>query len=149
MLNKLEKEILNIIQQNFPISSNPYQILAKKLKITESKALEIIKKLIQKKIIRKIGPVFEPKKIGYQTTLIAMKIPPEKLKKVVELVNSFPQVTHNYGRNHIYNLWFTLNFTSRKELNKILNKIKEKTKIKEIYNLPALNFFKIKVNFKL
>jgi hypothetical protein len=78
-----------------------------------------------------------------------MKVPKERLDEVAKLVNSYPGVTHNYLRNHDYNMWFTLITESEKEQNDILREIQEKSGITDLLNLPAVRFFKVRVEFKL
>ncbi len=146
-MDETDKKILNLIQNDFPISKTPYKELAHIINITEEELINRIKELKEKHFIREIGPIFSSKDLGYNSTLVAMKVPPEKLKETVETINSYYQVTHNYGRHHEYNLWFTLICQSDEEINSIIEEIKSKTGINHIYNLPAKKMFKIKVNF--
>lgn len=146
-MDKTDKKILNLIQNDFPISKTPYKELADIIDITEEELINRIKKLEEKHFIREIGPVFSSRDLGYKSTLVAMKLPKDKLKKTVKIINSYYQVTHNYGRHHDYNLWFTLICQSDEEINRIIEEIKNKIDINDIYNLPAKKMFKIKVSF--
>ncbi|MEQ8189395.1 MAG: AsnC family transcriptional regulator [Candidatus Eremiobacterota bacterium] len=146
-MDDTDRNILNLIQNNFPITGEPCKELAHTLNITEEELIERIKKLEENNIIREIGPVFSSKHLGYKSTLVTMKVQQEKLKETVEIINSYYQVTHNYGRAHEYNLWFTLICESDEEINRIIEDIKCRTGINEIYNLPAKKMFKIKVSF--
>jgi siroheme decarboxylase len=147
-MDERDKKILNLIQTDFPVSKTPYKEIACSLDMSEEEVLDRIKNLIDQNIIREIGPVFSSKHLGYKSTLAAMKVPEEKLEETIKIINSFHQVTHNYGRKHNYNLWFTLICSSDEEVNGIIKKIKDKTGINDIYNLPAKKMFKIKVNFE-
>ena len=142
-----DRKILNLIQDDFPISKTPYKELAHSMNIPEEDLIERIKKLEENNFIRETGPVFSSRHLGYKSTLVAMKVPQNKLDETVEIINSYYQVTHNYGRKHDYNLWFTLICSSDEEIKKIIEEIKGKTGINEIYNLPAEKMFKIKVSF--
>ncbi len=146
-MDETDKKILNSIQNDFPISRTPYKELANTTGITQKELIKRIKELKEKKIIREIGPVFSSKDLGYKSTLVTMKVPVEKLTETVEIINSYYQVTHNYGRYHEYNLWFTLICQSNEEINRIIEEIKSRTGINDIYNLPAEKMFKIKVSF--
>ncbi|MEQ8226257.1 MAG: AsnC family transcriptional regulator [Candidatus Eremiobacterota bacterium] len=146
-MDETDRQIMNLIQNNFPISETPYKELADTIAITEEELINRIKQLEEKNFIREIGPIFSSKDLGYKSTLVAMKVPEEKLKETVETINSYYQVTHNYGRHHEYNLWFTLICRSNEEINRIIEEIKSRTGINDIYNLPAEKMFKIKVNF--
>lgn len=147
-MDDLDKQILNIIQTDFPLASRPYQIIAERLGTTESEILSRVRQLIESGVIRKIGPVFDSRKLGYESTLVAMKVPENRLLEVANIVNEFPQVTHNYGRRHKYNLWFTLVCQNSSEIDNILSQIRAKTGISDICLLPAERMFKIDVNFR-
>ncbi len=148
-LDRLDRRLLNLIQNNFPVVPEPYQELAKILGTTEEEVLARLEKLIEKGVIRRLGPIFDSRKLGYSSTLCAVKVPPENVREVAEVVNSFPEVTHNYLRDHSYNMWFTLLAESPDRLEAILEEIKERTGITNILNLPAQKIFKIRVNFPL
>ncbi|MDW7674182.1 MAG: Lrp/AsnC family transcriptional regulator, partial [Bacillota bacterium] len=93
--------------------------------------------------------IFDSKKLGYKSTLCAIKVPEDRIEEVTEIVNSYNGVTHNYLREHQYNMWFTLIAPSDDSIQEILREMKVMTGIDDIINLPAINFFKINVNFDL
>jgi DNA-binding Lrp family transcriptional regulator len=148
-MDLVDKKLLNLIQSNFPITSEPYKEIGFKLGISEEEVIQRLTNLKTNRIIRRIGATFDSKKLGYQSTLCALKVPKERLNEVAKLVNSYPGVTHNYLRSHDYNMWFTLITESDKEQNNIFREIQEKSGITDLLNLPAVQFFKVKVNFKL
>ncbi|MFQ6041277.1 MAG: AsnC family transcriptional regulator [Candidatus Poribacteria bacterium] len=148
-MDTIDKQLLNLIQSNFPITSEPYREIGLKLGISESEVVQRLKNLKAARIIRRIGATFDSKKFGYQSTLCAMKVPEERLDEVANLVGSYPGVTHNYLRNHDYNMWFTLITESKKKQNDILQEIQGKSGITDLLNLPAVRFFKVRVDFKL
>lgn len=146
-MDEKDRQLLYYTQQNFPIESRPFLVLAKKLDITEEEVIERIKKLKEKKYIRKIGAMFDSKKLGYCSTLCAIKVPKDRVREVAAIINSYEGVTHNYLREHSYNMWFTLIAASKGKLQKILKEMKEKTQIDAMINLPAIKNLKIKVVF--
>ncbi|SHF65322.1 DNA-binding transcriptional regulator, Lrp family [Desulfofundulus australicus DSM 11792] len=148
-LDSMDKQLLNIIQSNLPIDPEPYRKLAEILGTTEEDILGRLKRLIEKGVIRRLGAIFDSRKVGYCGTLCAMKVPEDRIEEVVAVVNSFPGVTHNYLRDHPYNIWFTLLVESQVELENILQEIKKRTGISDMLNLPASRIFKILVNFDL
>ncbi len=148
-LDRLDKRLLNLVQSHFPVVCQPYQELAKILGTSEEEVLARLQKLMEKGIIRRLGPIFDSSKLGYSGTLCAVRVPSEKVREVAEVINSFPGVTHNYLRNHSYNMWFTLLAESPEKLQAVLEEIKERTGITDILNLPAQKVFKIRVNFPL
>lgn len=148
-MDQLDKAILNRIQRNFPISSRPYLEIASQLGISEEEIISRIKDLKEAGLIRRMGGIFDSKKLGYTSTLCALKVPEDRIDEVAEVINSYPGVTHNYLRNHQYNMWFTYIAPSEEAIRVGLKEIKLKTHIDDQINLPATNFFKINVNFKL
>ncbi|MBC8230071.1 Lrp/AsnC family transcriptional regulator [bacterium] len=148
-MDTTDKKLLNLIQSDFPITSEPYKEIGIKLGISESEVIQRLTNLKTNRIIRRIGATFNSKKLGYQSTLCAMKVPEERLDEVAKLVNSYPGITHNYLRNHDYNMWFTLITESENKQNDILQEIQEKSGITDLLNLPAVRFFKVRVDFKL
>ncbi len=148
-MDDTDKKILNRVQSDFPVESRPFAVLGDELDLSEKEVLERVKKLKEKGYIRHLGPIFDPRAIGYVSTLCTLKAPSDKIDEIAEVINSFPEVTHNYLRDHQYNIWFTLIARSGDRIQKIIDKIKEKVGIEEILNLPAEHFFKLKVKFKI
>ncbi|MDA3918959.1 MAG: Lrp/AsnC family transcriptional regulator [Deltaproteobacteria bacterium] len=149
VIDNTNKKILNNIQVDFPISSRPYKIIADRLGILED---ELIQRVIQMKedmLIRRIGGNFSPDKLGYHSTLCAAKVPEARLKLFTKTVNSYSGVTHNYKRDHQFNVWFTFIAPSIEIIEKSLNEISQETGVENILNLPATKVFKISANFKL
>lgn len=147
-MDSMDTRLLKLIQNNFPVCSRPYQKLGEKLGISEAETIEKIKRLKKEGVIRRLGAVFDSRKLGYHSTLCAMEVSRAKLLEVVEIVNNYPGVTHNYLRNHDYNLWFTLICPNELYMRKTLAEIEEKSGLK-VYTLPALRLFKINVHFHI
>lgn len=143
-----DKDLLDIIQDDFPIVPRPYAEIGERLGISEEEALQRVLDLKQTKIIRRMGANFQSKKLGWVSTLCGAKVPNDVLNRFVELVNTEPGVTHNYERDHAYNVWFTVIGPSREYIQERLDAITAQTGV-EILNLPATRLFKIKVNFKV
>lgn len=147
-LDKVDKQLLDIIQTSFPISSRPYADIGKELNITEEEAFNRVEKLKESKLVRRLGANFQSAKLGFRSTLCAAKVPEEKQAEFIEVVNALPGVTHNYLRKHEFNIWFTLIAPSWEKVVSTLAGITKKTGI-PILNLPATKLYKIKVDFKL
>ncbi len=148
-MDSVDKKILNIIQKDFPVVEEPFKAVAAKAGVSEDDALLRIKKLKEEGIIRRIGAVFDSKKMGYASTLCAARVPKEKLKQFVAVVNSYPGVTHNYRRSHEYNLWFTFIAADEETLKKSLGEIRDKTGVTDIISMTAAQTFKIDATFEL
>ncbi len=149
LLDDTDKKILNRIQSDFPTDARPFSVLADDLNLSPRLVMERIKKMKKNQIIRRIGGNFSPDKIGYKSTLCAAKVPGKDIESFARVVNSYPGVTHNYIREHEYNIWFTVIANSRKTIEKSLKEISRKTGIKGILNLPATDLFKISAQFKV
>lgn len=148
-MDEIDKKIINISQKDFPLCQRPFETLGLKINICEDEILKRIKKLKLEGVIRRIGASFNSRKIGYKSTLCAMIVEDEKIDDTVSVINSYPQVTHNYLREHNYNLWFTIIAKSHEELDDILEYIKMRTSNTSLINLPAVCVFKIDTNFKI
>ncbi len=147
--SQLDKSILNIIQKDFPVSSRPYLEVAKLIGSSEDEVLSRVKTLKEEGVIRRMGGVFDSGNLGFVSTLVALKVDQDKLEEVGEKVSSLEGVTHNYERAHSFNLWFTLVSSSKPEMEITLKEIENYSGVEKLRNLPALNLFKIGVNFKL
>ncbi len=148
-LDDLDKKIISIIQADLPVALRPFGVLAERLSESPEEIMARIRRACSEGIIRRLGPVFDSPRLGYGSTLVAAKIPAERLEEVAELVNQLVGVTHNYRREHTYNLWFTLTAASAEQIDSILDDLRRQTGIAEFYSLPALAVYKIQVDFQL
>lgn len=148
-MNELQKNILNIMQADFPIVQRPFAEMATVVACDEQDVLEQVAELKQRAIIRRIGAIFDAAHMGYSSTLVAAKVPEEKVLLFVEAVNKLPGVSHNYGRAHRFNVWFTLTVPDTKCIEPILGQLSREFGLTDIYSLPAERLFKIYVNFDL
>jgi len=148
-MDEVDRKIINAIQSDFPIAPKPYHELGKRLHLPAEEILKRVKALKSAGIIRRIGGNFHSAKLSYTSTLCASRVPEDKIERFVNVVNSYPGVTHNYLRNHDYNVWFTFIAPNASVIEKALAEISAKTGVKEIYSLPAVTLFKIKVDFEV
>lgn len=149
MLDEMDRRLLNIVQTSLPVVAEPYRELAGVLNTTEEDIIDRLQRLHRAGVIRQLGAIFDSRQVGYKGTLCALKVSPERIGEVAAVVNSFSGATHNYLREHEYNMWFTLLAESEDKLDEIVQEIKEHTDIEDCLLLPAVNIFKIKVNFDL
>lgn len=148
-MDDIDRAILNEIQSDFPITSRPFYELGKRLNLTEHEVIERVERLKSGGVVRRIGGNFNSKMLDFTSTLCAAKVPGKKIDRFVEVVNSYPGVTHNYLRNHEYNVWFTFIAPNMPDIDMTLKEISDETGVTEIRNLPALRVFKIKVDFEV
>ncbi len=148
-MDKLDKEILNEIQWTFPLISKPYSEMAKKFSLSDDEMMQRLRALKEAGIIRQISAIFDTRKLGYKSALVAMAIEPEKLDHVANQVNRHPGVSHNYERNHEYNLWFTLAVPPGSDLKTEIDKFSKLPGIKKTRLLPTIKLFKIGVKLEM
>ena len=148
-MDEIDRKILNNLQKDFPVSTRPYHVLGRKLGCSEEEVFSRVKKMKRAGLIRRLGASFDSRKLGFKSTLVGMKVPAKRLKRVISIVNKYEGVTHNYLREDKFNLWFTLIAPSQEAIESILHQIREKSGIEDILNLPAKRLFKINVNFNV
>ena len=148
-MNKNDKSLLYELQFRFPLTPRPYLEVAKRLGLSEETVIKRIRAFKRKGIIRYIGSVFNSRKLGFESTLIAMSVPQKKLSRTVKTINNLRCVSHNYLRDDgDFNLWFTLTVPQGK-LFAVLKRIKRLTGIKKMLNLRSEEVFKIDTRFKV
>ena len=148
-MDLIDKELLNFIQKKFPISSRPYRDIGEILGISEKEVIGRVTNLKEKNMIRRIGGIFNPKALGYRSTLVALEVEGDSLEEVASRINIYPEVTHNYQRNHRYNLWFTIIAESDDGIEDIIASVHKLPGVKGYMNLPASRMFKIATYFSL
>lgn len=147
-MDDTDKKILNIIQTRFPITAEPYETIGEQIGISGDDAFNRVKNLFDSGIIRRLGASFDSRGIGWTSTLCAMRVPPENIEEVAGVVGRYHGVTHNYQRNHEYNLWFTLIAPEEKDVDRTLREIERDSGHGPVRNMPMIKKFKIKVDFK-
>lgn len=149
MMDGVDRKILNLIQKEFPVTAEPFKEIGASVGVSEDEALERVRRLREEGIIRRIGAVFDPGKLGFVSALCAARVPEEKIRSFVETVNVLPGVTHNYRRNHEYNVWFTVIAPSEESLEESLAGIKENSGVVDILTMRAVRTFKVDASFEL
>jgi siroheme decarboxylase len=142
--------ILDALQDDIPLVGRPYAAIASRAGITEEEALGRLKHLHDAGIIRGISPVLESRHLGLAAaTLVALRVPEEKIPATAAIISSYPEVSHNFRREHDYSLWFTIAARSEGRIAAVLREIQERTGIPEAdtLNLPTVKKLKINVRF--
>ena len=141
-------QFLTLTQSSWPIDHDPYLVISQVLEISRDAAYALMNEARAAGLIRRIGPVFDSYKLGYVSTLGAVKVPERRLEAVTAIINSYTSVTHNYLRANAFNIWFTVIAWGDQELQRVIAEIADKTGL-AILQLPALKLFKIRVDFNL
>lgn len=147
MLTTLHKQLLNDYQRDFPLSVQPYQDIADALGVTEADVLSAFTELNNNNFISRIGPVIPPNHIGV-SALVAMSVPESQLQAVADKISAYPEVNHNYEREHRLNLWFVVIASDAEHLRAVIDSIERETSYPAML-LPMLDDFFIDLGFKL
>lgn len=147
-MDAIDRRILDVIQSGFPVTARPYAELGRDLGLTEAETLARVRALKESGVIRRIGANFQSARLGWHSTLCAAKVPPERMEHFVATVNAHPGVTHNYLRDHEFNVWFTFIGEDPETVQQALADIGAATGVDVLY-LPATRLFKIKVDFAM
>jgi len=150
-LTELDKRLLNLMQGSFPIARRPYQHVAAEAGIGEREAIDRVRQLIDERIIRQVTPIFDTRALGYSSMLVAAKVDPEHPWRAANVINEHPGVSHNYLRNHDFNIWFTIATEpdSPLGLEGTLEVLAGLAGAESIRQLPTLKLFKIRMDLEM
>ena len=148
-IGELDKELLNEIQWTFPLVTRPFDAIAKKFDVTPEIIKEHLNNLKKAGVLRQLSAIFDTRKLGYTSSLVAMEIESDKLEYVASQINRHPGVSHNYERDHQFNLWFTLAVPPGSDLKTEIDKFNVLKGIKKVRMLPTLQLFKIGVKLDM
>jgi DNA-binding Lrp family transcriptional regulator len=150
-LDEFDKRLLNAMQGAFPIEPRPYAAVGRALGVPEARVLARVGELVDERIIRQVTPIFDTRALGYGSMLVAAKVDPEHPWRAARIVNSHPGVSHNYLRNHDFNMWFTIAVEedSALGLQGTLDVLQRLTGAESIRQLPTLKLFKIRMDLEL
>jgi siroheme decarboxylase len=150
-LDETDKHLLNLMQGRFPLAERPFAAVAAEAGLPEAEVLQRVERLLDRRIIREITPIFDTRALGYQSMLVAAKVDARHPHRAAQVINSHPGVTHNYLRNHAFNLWFTIAVEpdSRLGLQGTLDVMAERAGAESIRQLPTLKLFKIRMDLEM
>jgi siroheme decarboxylase len=150
-LDELDKRLLNLLQGSFPIATRPYAAVAELAGVPEGEVLRRTARLLDERIIREITPIFDTRVLGYSSMLVAAKVDPENPWRAAKVINSHPGVSHNYLRDHDFNIWFTIATEpgSPLGLDGTLDVLQRLTGAESVRQLPTLRLFKIRMDLEM
>lgn len=144
-MEPLERALINHYQGDFPITDRPFQLLAEQFKVSESEVMSCIQSMLDSGLLTRFGPLYNIDRMGGQFSLCAMQVPSEVFDEIAAKVNRFPEVAHNYARDHLLNMWFVAAAESAAQLTDLIERIERETGLK-VYNFPKQHEFY--VNFQ-
>jgi DNA-binding Lrp family transcriptional regulator len=150
-LDDLDRKLLNLMQGSFPLAPRPYASVAAGAGCSEEETLARVARLLSERIIRQVTPIYDTRALGYSSMLVAAKVDPEHPWAAARIINSHPGVSHNYLRNHEFNMWFTIAVErdSRLGLDATLDVLAQLTGAESIRQLPTLKLFKIRMDLEM
>jgi DNA-binding Lrp family transcriptional regulator len=150
-LDELDRRLLNLMQGSFPIAQRPYRHVAELGGLEEVQVMSRVQRLLDKRIIRQVTPIFDTRALGYSSMLVAAKVDPEHPHRAAQVINEHPGVSHNYLRNHDFNLWFTIATEpdSRLGLQGTLEVLAREAGAESVRQLPTLKLFKIRMDLEM
>jgi siroheme decarboxylase len=150
-LDEADKRLLNLMQGSFALTTRPFAHVAGLAGVTEEAVMARVQELLDKRIIREVTPIFDTRALGYESMLVAAKVDGENPHRAAKVINSHPGVTHNYLRNHDFNLWFTLAVEpgSKLGMQGTLDALQAETGAESIRQLPTLKLFKIRMDLEM
>ncbi|HEY4827528.1 MAG TPA: Lrp/AsnC family transcriptional regulator [Solirubrobacteraceae bacterium] len=150
-LDDTDKRLLNLMQGSFPIAPRPYEHVAQKAGIEEQEVIGRVKELLDERIIRQVTPIFDTRALGYSSMLVAAKVDAENPWRAANIINEHPGVSHNYLRNHEFNIWFTIATEpgSPLGLDGTLEALAKEAGAESVRQLPTLQLFKIRMDLEM
>ena len=148
-LGEIDRKLANILQSSFPLVEEPFHHIGQTLGIPASDVIGLVQTLKNKHVVRQISAIFDTRRLGYKTVLVAMSFPEEKLDAAARKINEHPGVSHNYARNGAFNLWFTLAVPPTESLEDTVEEMALRTGAEASRLMPTIRFFKIGVNFDM
>lgn len=147
LLSELDRRLLDDYQHDFPLDPQPFATIAEQLGVDEARVIERLAYLKRFGALSRVGPVLRPNRVG-ASTLAALAVPAEQLETIAALVSAYPEVNHNYEREHTYNLWFVITAADRDGVDRVLADIAKSTGLEPL-DLPMLEDYFIDLGFSL
>jgi siroheme decarboxylase len=145
-MDEIDRNIINHMQDDFPVCEAPFAVMAEQLNLDEEVLMQHVQALLDNGTLSRFGPMYNIEKLGGKYCLVAMNVPKHDLESAIEVVNSYPEVAHNYERDHNFNIWFVLAAETVSEIEDILEDIENKTGYKT-YDMPKLDEFYVRLKF--
>jgi DNA-binding Lrp family transcriptional regulator len=148
-LEDLDRELLNAVQWDFPLTERPYAALAERLGVDEAALRDRIARLKEAGVLRQLSAIFDTRALGYNSALVAAKIDPDRVDEAARVISEHPGVSHNYKRNHVYNLWYTVAVPPGQSLDEHVDVLHEQSGALVTRKLPTLKLYKIGVKLDM
>ncbi|MGZ5018199.1 MAG: Lrp/AsnC family transcriptional regulator [Methylobacter sp.] len=145
-MDEIDKQIINALQDGFPICDAPYRQVAARLGLNEQDLITRLQALLANGVLTRFGPLYNAEQMGGALTLAAVKAPVERYDEITDIINAFPEVAHNYARSHELNMWFVIATETPEQIQQTISAIEQATGL-TVYNMPKIKEYF--VNLKL
>lgn len=147
MLDATDRAIVNRLQDGFPVCERPYAAVARELGVEEADLIARLERLLADGVLSRFGPMYHAERLGGGLTLAAMAVPEDRFDAVAETVNAFPEVAHNYARDHVLNMWFVLATETPDQIAGTIAEIEARTGI-AVHDMPKIEEFFVGLRFE-
>jgi len=148
VLDPWDRVVINALQGGLPLSERPYRDAARAIGLTEDELLESLGRLLKIGALSRFGPMYHAERLGGGLTLAALKVPSDDFERVTKIVNAFPEVAHNYAREHTLNMWFVLATETPQRIGEVCREIEDATGL-TVYDMPKQEEFFVGLRFEL
>ena len=150
-MDRLDRRIIDVLQNDFPLSERPYEIIARRLEIPCERLWDRVEKLMTRGVIRRIGASLDSHKFGFRSTLAAVSVKPALVEQAAAVIGGFPEVTHSYLRDDRFNIWFTIIAVDDERIGQILEQIRSTLSLarSQVLSLPVKRLFKLNARFNV
>lgn len=137
-MDAVDRQIINRLQDGFPVCQFPYREIAEQLQLGEQELLMRLQVLLDEGILSRFGPMYHAEQMGGALTLAALKVPDSRFEAVADIVNAFPEVAHNYARHHVLNMWFVIATEQPQQVEAVIQAIASQTGL-SVFNMPKID----------
>jgi DNA-binding Lrp family transcriptional regulator len=148
-MDDLDRRILDALQSDFPLTERPYDVLAERLGIDADLLWQRVENMIEQGVIRRLGASLDSRKLGFSSTLAAVRVEAGLVERAAEVIGRYHEVTHSYLRDHEFNIWFTIIAANSERIEAILHEIRRDLALRasDVLNLPMKRMFKLDARF--
>ncbi len=141
------RDLVQAVQTGFPVTPRPYTAVAERLGWSETEVIDTLETLIEDGVIRSLGPVFEPARLGYTSTLVAAEVEADRIAELAAVMLDIREITHNYHRDHALSVWFTIIALTEKLHRDIITRVNSFPGVRRVLDLPVETMYKLRVLF--
>jgi DNA-binding Lrp family transcriptional regulator len=148
-MDKFDRQILDALQEEFPLSERPYQVIAEKMGYSEDEVWQRVQAMVASGVIRRLGASLDSRKLGYASTLVAVTVDDACVDSAAEVINAYPEVTHCYQRKDAFNIWFTVIAFSEQRVLDVIEEMRQSLGLEpaQVLNVPVERLFKLDARF--